>query len=299
MTEERAEPARASALSRRDFVKRAGAAATVVALVGVGVPGIVKGTAFPRMADAGGVIMPDPGLCIGCLSCEVACSDVHREIGLSEVPRIRIYDLKWVDVEPQIVQNYGARGQFMQQVCLQCPDAPSLPVCPVDAVQVEPTTGARIIREDVCIACGKCEAACIFPTLDEELATGSERFEQFSRITHDRKKEVFAKCDLCYFRAEGPACIAQCPVNIRIHQGFIDSDVLCLDLGSGARETFGFMRQQQVVDPAGPAEQQQLTPPGPSVALRERPATSGVREAADRDGPGGETADDTGGHQHD
>ena len=118
--------------SRRAFLKQTGALAASTALVGLGVAGLVAGPAFPTIAEAGGVIMPDPGLCIGCLTCEVACSDVHREAGLSDVPRIRIYNRADVLVQPQIIASFGERGHFFQHVCVQCPDAPCLPVCPVD-----------------------------------------------------------------------------------------------------------------------------------------------------------------------
>jgi hydrogenase-4 component A len=236
-------------VSRRDFLKHAGAFAASVALVGVGLPGVLKGAACPDIAEAGGVIMPNPSLCIGCLTCEVACSDVHAEAGLSNVPRIRIYNLDSVEVDPQVEQAFGQRGRFYQHVCLQCPDAPCLPVCPVDAISVESQTGARVIDEDTCIACGKCEQSCIFPTLDEALATSSDRFDQHSRITHDEGRNTYAKCDLCYFREEGPACIQQCPVNIAINQGEIETNVLCLDLlGPVDQQNFETMRAQQTVN---------------------------------------------------
>jgi Fe-S-cluster-containing hydrogenase component 2 len=219
-----------------------------VALAGLGVAGLAKGPAFPAIAEAGGVIMPDPSLCIGCLTCEVACSDVHREAGMSDVPRIRIYDRDDVTVKPEIVASFGQRGQFFQLVCVQCPDAPCLPVCPTDALHVEAGTGARVIDQATCIACGKCEQACIFPTLEESLATSDERYGQRSRITYDAQLNVFAKCDLCYFRAEGPACIERCPVNVRIQQGQVRSDVLCLDLLQPVNaENFREMRAQQTV----------------------------------------------------
>lgn len=233
---------------RRAFLRQAGAAAASVALVGLGVGGLVKQPAFPAIAEAGGVIMPDPSLCIGCLTCEVACSDVHRAVGMSDVPRIRIYDREDVTVAPQIIASFGDRGRFFQAVCVQCPDAPCLPVCPVDALQVEPRTGARVINPQTCIACGKCEQACIFPTPVETEATGSDRFGQRSRITYDARMNIYAKCDLCYFRPEGPACIERCPVNVRINQGLVKSDVLCLDLLMPVdEENFRRMRAQQTV----------------------------------------------------
>ena len=216
--------------SRRQFLKQATGAAVSVAFLGLGVPGLLGKDSFPAIAEAGGAIAVDPSLCIGCLTCEVACSDVHRDAGLSDLPRIRIYNLDSVRVNPEVIRAFGDRGRFAQQVCLQCPDAPCLPVCPVDALQVDSETGARVINRDTCIDCGKCEKSCIFPTLDEALATGQQTLGQRSRITRDERLDVYTKCDLCYFREEGPACVELCPVNIRINQKQLASDVLCLDV---------------------------------------------------------------------
>ena len=236
-------------IDRRRFLKQATGTAAIITLFGIGVPGLLKGPAFPTIAEAGGVVFPDPSLCIGCLTCEVACSEVHRAAGRSDVPRIRIYNDARIRVADEIVTHYGRRGAFRQQPCVQCPDAPCLPVCPVDALQVEPKTGARYIKEDVCVACGKCEQACIFPTFPESMSTNSINFHQISRITYDPKRNVYAKCDLCYFLEAGPACVARCPVNIRIREGIVKSDVLCLDLPPSTKANFERMRSQQSVQP--------------------------------------------------
>jgi electron transport protein HydN len=215
---------------RRDFLKLAGAGAVAVAFLGAGAASALARPAFPRMAYSTGVIMPDPSLCIGCLTCEVACSQVHLEAGMSGVPRIRIFDAKDVQLDPEIEKNYPGRGTFRQLDCLMCPDAPCLPVCPTGAVQVEPKTGARIIAESACIACGKCEAACPFPVMSETVATNQKPNGQRKRIIYDPAKNVYTKCDLCWWRPEGPACVERCPVNVRIRQGVIQSRVLCLDV---------------------------------------------------------------------
>jgi Fe-S-cluster-containing hydrogenase component 2 len=66
--------------------------------------------------------------------------------------------------------------------------------CPVsDAVRVDRETGAVIIDEKKCIACGRCAEACLL-----------------GMITYNPSKKVYLKCDLC----EGePKCVEWCPSN--------------------------------------------------------------------------------------
>ncbi len=233
-------------LSRRAFLRGTGAAVVGVAVVGFGLAETVKGVAFPSIAQAGSVIMPSPNLCIGCLTCEVQCSEVHKAAGLSNLARIRVYRRESITVDPQVVAQFGNRGRFFQDVCLQCPDAPCVAVCPVKALDVDAKTGARVIDRDTCIACGKCEQACLFPTPPESEAVAPERVGQQTRITYDRPRNVYTKCDLCYFRPEGPVCIERCPVNIAIKDGKVKSDELCLELVKPQDKTnFAKMREQQ------------------------------------------------------
>ncbi|MFQ5856443.1 MAG: 4Fe-4S dicluster domain-containing protein [Anaerolineae bacterium] len=234
-------------LSRRDFLIRAAAAGAVAATSFVGIGDLLKSAASPRMPVAEGVVFPDPSLCIGCLTCEVICSRVHREQGLSDIPRIRIYNDETVELHPEIIKHYPDRGTFLQQPCLMCPEAPCLPVCPVDAVKVEPNTHARVIDEDICIACGKCEAACPFDTYDEQRATSGDILGQHSRITYDPEKDVYVKCDLCWWREGGPACVERCPVNIRILQGIVKSDHLCLESPRSDSEMFETLSEFQSI----------------------------------------------------
>jgi Fe-S-cluster-containing hydrogenase component 2 len=166
----------------------------------------------------------------------VACSRAHREQGLSEVPRIRIFNDTATVVDAAIVEAYGDRGQYHQSPCLMCPEAPCHFACPADALPVEPTSGARIIDENKCIACGRCATACPFPTFSEDAATNQLALGQASRITYDPARDVYTKCDLCFWRPEGPACVEACPVNVRIRQGIIESDNLCLDAPAATRE---------------------------------------------------------------
>jgi len=235
--EGQAEQVAPALMSRRDFIKQAGAGFVALAAVGVGGVNLLRDQRAPyELQTSSGVIMPDPSLCIGCLTCEVICSRVHREHGLSDIPRIRIFDDEATVVDSVITQAYGDRGQYHQSPCLMCPDAPCHYVCPADSLVVEPTTGARVIDEDKCIACGRCAVACPFPTFSETEATNKLTLGQASRITYDPARNVYTKCDLCFWRPEGPACVEACPVNVRIRQGIIKSDRLCLDAPAASRE---------------------------------------------------------------
>jgi len=235
-------------LSRRDLLKGAAPIVAFIALEAIGGVGIASGASPRSTALADAVIFPDPQLCIGCLTCEVICSQEHRRAGLSDVPRIRIFNDPEVKVSPVIQEAYPDRGSFHQEPCLQCPTAECLYVCPVDALQVEPRTGARFIREDTCVTCGRCAEACPFPISDEAHATNQLTLHQRSRITYDPEKDTFAKCDLCFWREGGPACVERCPVNIRIRQGVIKSDHLCLEAPKGDRQTWAQLRTFQTFE---------------------------------------------------
>jgi len=223
-------------LSRREFVRQVGAGFVALAAVGSGATNLWASSSPNELPLSSGVVMPDPSLCIGCLTCEVICSRVHREQGLSDIPRIRIFNDEATVVDQVILDAYGDRGQYHQSPCLMCPDAPCHHVCPADALPIDISTNARFINEDKCIACGRCAAACPFPVFPESEATNDETLGQLTRITYDPAKNVYTKCDLCHWRPEGPACVERCPVNIRIRQGIIESDQMCLDLPAATRE---------------------------------------------------------------
>src|ERR1043166_9131727 len=178
-------PAAGDGGATRRNVLKGGAAAVgaFIAFEAIGGVSLAAGSSPKSTQLANGVIYPDPTLCIGCLTCEVICSQVHKQNGLSDLPRIRIFKDPNTNVDPAVLEQYPGRGQFHQEPCLQCPTAECLYVCPVNALRVEPTSGARFIREDVCVACNRCAEACIFPSTDEAHATNQLTFHQESRIS--------------------------------------------------------------------------------------------------------------------
>lgn len=63
--------------------------------------------------------------------------------------------------------------------------------CPVNAIDVDEATGAKIVLDDVCVGCKLCVIACPFGT-----------------IFFDKDADSATKCDLC---AGDPACAHACP----------------------------------------------------------------------------------------
>jgi hydrogenase-4 component A len=120
--------------------------------------------------------------------------------------------------------------------CRHCDDALCARVCPVQAITH--IDHSIRINESVCIGCKMCALACPFgnilpggtPIPGQELNMGHYAFlntpfqagpmflrelsyqEQLSLLKWNLgQKTVAVKCDLCYFRQVGPACVEACP----------------------------------------------------------------------------------------
>ncbi len=119
-----------------------------------------------------------PDKCTGCRQCELACSwvQVGRFQPSKSVIRVHIFD---------------EQASFAPYACFQCSEAWCMQACPVNAIDVDENTGAKIVIDDACVGCKLCVIACPFGT-----------------IFFDKQSEKAAKCDLC---AGEPACVSACP----------------------------------------------------------------------------------------
>ena len=126
-----------------------------------------------------------PHLCIGCRTCELACSFTHAQNG--KPGRSRIYPL-----------DAGYKEMWVPVVCLQCEDPACVKSCLVDAIKMNPSTGAYEINREVCVRCMACVAACPF---------GCSLFDQ-------QHNEVI-KCDLC---GGDPVCAHFCPTKALVYK---------------------------------------------------------------------------------
>jgi len=121
-------------------------------------------------------IIPDK--CTGCMQCELACSWVQTGIfqPSRSVIRVNIFD---------------EEASYAPYTCLQCDEAWCMTACPVNAIAVDPATGAKVVLDDVCVGCHLCTIACPYGTV-------------FTLPGTDKA----SKCNLC---GGHPACAVACP----------------------------------------------------------------------------------------
>lgn len=127
------------------------------------------------------VLRTDTSLCHGCQTCALACSLWHeKECNLS-LSRV-------------LVTKDMGRYEFNIQVCQNCESLDCVAVCPSQALVVN-SQGIVVLVEENCTQCGNCVDAC-----------------PYQAIFYNETLDKYFKCDMCASRAEGPLCVALCPV---------------------------------------------------------------------------------------
>ncbi len=130
------------------------------------------------MPSLSGALQIHPEKCTGCKQCELACSWVQT--GSFQPSRSLIR-----------VNVFDEQASYAPYTCFQCDEAWCMQACPVNAIDVDPDSGAKIVIDEVCVGCKLCVIACPFGT-----------------VFFDKATDVAAKCDLC---AGDPACAKACP----------------------------------------------------------------------------------------
>lgn len=116
--------------------------------------------------------------CTGCALCQLACTERFLSGYNPHRALLRITH------ECENLYHFPT-------VCSQCDNAYCAAVCPVTAIERNETTGAWVVNEKKCVACGLCRRYCPL---------------QIVGVDPELKKSV--KCDLC---GGEPACVAACP----------------------------------------------------------------------------------------
>ena len=125
-----------------------------------------------------------PDRCTGCMQCELACSWVQTGTFAPSQSLIR-------------VNVFDEEASYAPYTCVQCDEAWCMNACPVNAIALDPQTGAKLVVDELCIGCHLCTIACPFGTV--------------FTLPHSDKA---AKCNLC---GGQPACAAACPTQAIVY----------------------------------------------------------------------------------
>ena len=126
------------------------------------------------------VLKIDIEKCIGCRTCEVACS--LKNTGKINPTRSRVRVIRY--------EKQGEFHNFVPMVCQQCSTPLCMEACPVNAISKDPKTGAMVVAEKTCVGCRVCAIVC-----------------PIGGVNIDPVTNVAYKCDLC----DGdPECVKCC-----------------------------------------------------------------------------------------
>jgi Fe-S-cluster-containing dehydrogenase component len=123
------------------------------------------------------VLTVDPGKCVGCRLCELACS--LKNSGEFNPARAR-------------VRVMGVDEFFtLPIVCFQCERPYCMEVCPSGALVKDKESGLVSVTKEKCVGCKMCTLAC-----------------PFGSIVFSGEDKTAVKCELC---GGNPECTQFCP----------------------------------------------------------------------------------------
>ena len=170
-------------------------------------------------------ILGNPGKCIGCKACEIACSVAHLDTSVVKANEMNLPFISRLNL-------VRTSSVTMPIQCRQCEDAPCANVCSVGAIVHK--DNCNVVLEEKCIGCKECMLACPFGMIDMQpkFTKGEAEFQvglKVESLEGEQKKAyvVMQKCDLCKGRANGPACIEVCPADafVIVNPDFIRKNI--------------------------------------------------------------------------
>ena len=189
-------------MKRRNFFKLAGAAGLSIA----GKPASAQESEIKK--EFVGVLV-DTTRCIGCRSCEVACSQAH-DLPVPDIENDGALSAERTtsDTQWMVVNRYETeKGEvFVKKQCMHCWQPGCTAACLTNAMY-KTETGPVIWRSRKCMGCRFCMISCPFDIPKFEYASTNPKIQ---------------KCSMCWDRLqEGkkPACVEACPTDALMFGG--------------------------------------------------------------------------------
>lgn len=152
------------------------------------------------------VLVISPEKCIGCGSCELACSFVKEGEFRPALSRISVYRFE--------------AGVNVPMTCQQCDEAPCMDVCKAKAITRDENNVVQVDHEK-CIGCRMCVMAC-----------------PFGNMSYDRREKVAIKCDQC---GQDPECVKFCPTGAL---EFVPADTMAVEKKKRFSEKFAKIAEE-------------------------------------------------------
>jgi len=146
------------------------------------------------------VLLIDLETCTRCDDCVRGCSDTH-----GGTPRFIREGLKY-------------RNWLIPTSCYECSDPVCMIGCPTGAITRPIGSPDVVIEPTLCIGCGKCVDQCPW----ENIIWVEPFPAQYPKPQLNVKNRLATKCDKCYGRDEGPACVQMCPHGSAVRISFKD-----------------------------------------------------------------------------
>ena len=185
-------------LTRRGFLKVAGATGTAGLLAQPGAAGAFEGE--PGANER--AVLVDTTLCKGCRACEAACSEANQLPAPTAAEDVFDHDRR-TSQDVFTVVNRGPNAhdgtpRYAKSQCMHCVAPGCASACPVKAIEKQPE-GPVTYDASKCMGCRYCMVACPFSVPKYEYEALAPRVR---------------KCEFCFERQQagkGPACASVCP----------------------------------------------------------------------------------------
>jgi Fe-S-cluster-containing dehydrogenase component len=217
-------------ISRRGFLKGAGAAAAGLAVSGLALPQAVQAATGQELCT-----VLDLSRCIGCEACVEGCRGTWQSTlpdPVASIPkpfpeRVPIEDwsqrkdvqdrltpYNFLYVEHLEVPHGGRERELhIPRRCMHCVNAPCTNLCPFGACQTE-ANGVTHIDQDVCFGGAKCKDVCPWKVPQRQSGVGI----YLNMMPELAGNGVMFKCHRCLpllEKGQQPRCIEVCPQNVQ------------------------------------------------------------------------------------
>lgn len=128
--------------------------------------------------------------CLGCKSCELACSTAHST-GKNIITAVLNGEKP---VRRVSVETNTANTVIIPVQCRQCRDPKCVAACMTGSMHLDEATGLVLNREERCVGCWMCVMVC-----------------PYGVIVPDEVVKKAIKCDQCFSEGHDPACVKACP----------------------------------------------------------------------------------------